>query len=84
MEKKIYNAIEEPLREIEITLIDAVFLKEDNHTFLRITIDNTKGIDIDDCVKATKLINPIIDKLDIKVEDYILEVTSKEKGDIDE
>ena len=37
------------------------------------------GIDLDTIVEATHIINPIIDKLDLPIEDYILDCISKER-----
>ena len=41
------------------------------------TIDSANGVDIDLCVKATHIVNPIIDSLDLELEDYVLDVGSK-------
>ena len=48
--------------------------------FLRVVIDKEGIIDVDDCVKVSKLINPILDEEDPIEENYILDVCSKEKG----
>jgi ribosome maturation factor RimP len=34
-------------------------------------------VDIDLCVKATHIVDPIIDGLDLEIEDYVLDVGSK-------
>ena len=46
-----------------------------------ITIDKKEGVDIDTCVEASTIINPILDKNDISESSYILDVTSKGIGD---
>lgn len=62
-------------------IIDSVeYVKEGSNYFLRVIIDKNGIIDIDDCVKVTNLINPILDKEDFIQENYILDVCSKEKG----
>lgn len=48
--------------------------------FLRVIIDKDGIIDLDDCVKVSKIINPILDEKDFIEENYILDVCSKEKG----
>ena len=50
-----------------------------NHE-LSIIIDSDDVIDINVIVKATKIINPILDKNDFIKEKYILDVSSKIKG----
>ena len=44
-------------------------------------VEYINGIDLDTIVAATEVINPIIDKLDLIDDSYILDITSKEKGD---
>ena len=54
--------------------------KEDNNFVLRVTIDKDPYIDVDDCVAATKTINPILDEVNIISDTYVLDVCSKERG----
>jgi ribosome maturation factor RimP len=46
-----------------------------------ITLDRVNGLDIDAIVEATHIINPIIDKLDLIQEEYVLDISSKERGE---
>ncbi|MDD2489976.1 MAG: hypothetical protein PHY26_01830 [Bacilli bacterium] len=78
--QKLINLLKEPLLTIGIKIDNIIELKEDNINFLRIIIDKEPYIDIDDCVEATKIINKIIDKVDISDESYVLDVCSKQKG----
>jgi ribosome maturation factor RimP len=57
-------------------LYDIEFLKEKKTSILRIYLDSLKGITIEDCVEATKLLNPYIDELDPIEGEYVLEVSS--------
>ena len=77
MEEKIYNAIKEPLEKNNIKLLDVHFGEEDGQKTLFVTIDSEKGVDIDLCVDATHIVDPIIDSLDLEIEDYVLDVGSK-------
>jgi len=79
-EDVIRNLIEKPLSEINIKLDDVSYSKEGSMNVLRITIDKEPYVDVDDCVAATKIINPIIDNEDIIENTYVLDVCSKEKG----
>ena len=77
MEEKIYNAILKPLEEENIKLVGVHMGEEDNQKTLFVTIDSDNGVDIDLCVKATHIVDPIIDGLDLEIEDYVLDVGSK-------
>ncbi|HHT38239.1 MAG TPA: hypothetical protein GXZ95_02350 [Mollicutes bacterium] len=76
----IKKLIEEPLSKINIIVDDVVYVKENGINFLRVTIDKEPYVGVDDCVAATKIIDPIIDKEDIIKDSYILDVCSKERG----
>lgn len=78
--KRIRDNIEPVLKEKEIMVDSITFLKEGNYHFLRIVLDQVNGIDLDTIVMATNLINPILDRLDLIEEEYILDVLSKERG----
>jgi len=80
MEEKIKKMLEEPLKEMDIRVDSVKLEKEDNNLFLRIIIDRDEIIDIDTCVEATNIINPILDREDPIEESYILDVSTKEKG----
>lgn len=77
---KIRELIEKDLVDAGYILDDVLYEKEGKIYFLRIVIDKTTPVTVDDCVIATGIINPIIDKADIIKESYILDVSSKEKG----
>lgn len=81
IEEKVKNLIESKLNENDIFIDKIEYIKEDNNFFLRIIIDSKDIVDVDTCVKATKIINPILDENNIIENSYILDVTSKEKGD---
>lgn len=77
MEDRIISAIKEPLEKENIKLVGVHLGEEDGQKTLFVTIDSEKGVDIDLCVKATHIVSPIIDDLDLDIEDYILDVGSK-------
>ena len=81
IEKKVRELIEEEVSKMGITIDSVVYEKEGTNYFLRIVIDRDKIIDIDTCVEVTKVINPLLDNLDVIEDSYILDISSKEKGD---
>lgn len=78
--EKIKTSIEKELDKRNIIIDDITYVKEGNYNFLRIILDKENGIDLDTIVEATNIINPIIDKLDLIKDEYILDVLSKERG----
>ncbi len=78
--EKIKEALESTLKEKEIIVDSITFEHEGKYNFLRIVLDKVNGIDLDTIVMATNIINPILDKLDLIDEEYILDVLSKERG----
>lgn len=82
MESKVRDLIEKPLNDVNIKLCEVEYVKEGSMYFLRVIIDKEPFVDIDTCVKATEIINPLIDKIDDEFDDaYVLDVCSMEKGD---
>ena len=81
MLEKIEAAIREPLKKLDIVVDDITFEKEGAYYFLKIVLDKVNGLDLDTVVEATNIINPILDELDCIEESYILDVSSKERGE---
>lgn len=77
----IQDAITGPMNEMNIIVDSVKYETEGNYNFLKIELDKVNDIDLDTIVAATEVINPIIDKLDLIDDSYILDITSKEKGD---
>lgn len=76
----IKKAITEPMNKMDIIVDSIDFVNENNYYFLKIVLDKVNGIDLDTIVEATNVINPIIDKLDLIEEEYVLDISSKERG----
>ena len=57
-------------------LWDVEYLKEGTDWFLRITIDSPDGIELDDCEKVHRAVEPIIDAADPIEDMYYLEISS--------
>jgi ribosome maturation factor RimP len=81
--------IEELKKELDVVLksqdiiVDEITTeKKGKYNFLTIVLDKVGGINLDEIVAATNIINPIVDKYDICDDSYILDVISKERGDI--
>lgn len=84
MEEVIKNALIGPLmsKGIVVDNVKYAYDEEEKSNTLFVTIDSfEKDVDLEMVVEATKIINPIIDDLDVIKEEYTLDVSSKEKGE---
>lgn len=77
---KIEEIIKPPMEDIGIIVHSVDYVTENNYNFLKITLDKVNGIDLDTIVEATNIINPLIDRDDLIKEEYILDISSKERG----
>ncbi len=77
MLEKIQELIKEPLLKESIEVLSVSWEEEEGVKNLMIIIDKKPYVDLDTCVKATHIINPIIDELDISEDSYVLNVCSK-------
>lgn len=80
LEDKILNVIKNDVNNIGIEIKEVKYLKENGVNYLRIFIDKEPFINIDDCVKVTEIVNPILDEYDFIDEQYMLDISSIEKG----
>ncbi len=78
--KRIKEAITPSLKELDIEVTDITYRNDGKYNFLTIELDKINGIDLNTVVEATNIINPIVDKLDIIDDTYIMDVVSKERG----
>ena len=76
IEQKVENLLKPKIEEIGYELYDVEYVKEGKNYFLRIYIDNEKGIDLNDCEKVNDAIMEPLDKADYIKEQYFLEVSS--------
>ncbi len=75
--EQIKEVLKKPLEDINL-IVDTVEYK--NKT-LNIILDSDEVIDVNKIVKASKLISKVLDKYDFIKESYMLDVSSKEKGE---
>lgn len=69
------------LEELNVYVYDVMYEKEGRTNYLRVVLDSEEMIDMDRVVAATKIIDPLLDNLDIEDDNYILDVYAKSKGD---
>ena len=76
IEERVEELIKDKIENIGYSLYDVEYAKEGPNYYLRIFIDNEKGIDLDDCEKVSNEINEKLDEADYIKEQYYLEVSS--------
>ena len=64
------------VEELGCSLWDVEYVREGGEWFLRLYIDNEGGVDIDDCEKVSRAIDPILDEKDPIPDSYHFEVCS--------
>ena len=78
--KNIKELIEKALKGKNLIVDEIKYVKGKTNQ-LNIVLDSEAIINIDMIVEATKIINEILDKEDVIKESYLLDVSSKEKGE---
>ena len=81
MKEKIIEAVGDKLDNLGLVIDSVTYGKVDGENTLTIVLDREEIININEIVMATRIINPILDKLDLIKESYTLDVYAKEKGE---
>ncbi len=76
IETKVEELLKPIVENIGYELYDVRYEKEGKDYYLRIIIDKSEGIDINDCEKVNNEINDILDEADYIKDQYFLEVSS--------
>ncbi len=79
MLEELKSELSKILEEKELIVDDIYIEDKNNYKFLTIVLDKIGGIDLDEIVDATNVINKIVDKYDICDDSYIMDVVSKER-----
>lgn len=75
-ESKVEVLVSGMIEKMGYELVDVEFVKEGQNWYLRFYLDKEGGINIDDCEKASKAIEKLLDEKDPIEQAYILEVSS--------
>lgn len=78
--EKIKEIVTEAMNKEDIIVCSVSYEKENNYNFLKIVLDKVNGIGLDTIVEATNIINPLLDEYDLISEEYVLDISSKERG----
>ena len=76
IEEKVEELLKETIEKLGYNLYDVEYVKEGPNYYLRVYIDNEKGIDLNDCEKVSNAIDEMLDEANIIKDKYYLEVSS--------
>lgn len=79
MKEKVIDAIKSEISKFDLVVSDVYQTVEDGITYLKIELDSDTIIDLNRITDASRVINPIIDELDLIDEEYVLDIYAKEK-----
>ena len=81
MKEKVKNALDAKILDLGMFVTDVYMSTEEGVKTLRVELDSDNVIDVTRITEASKIINPIIDELDLVDGEYVLDIHSKVKGD---
>ena len=76
IEKIVYDLAFPVVEEAGLELWDVEYVTEAGQRYLRIYLDGPNGIDLDDCERVSRILDPILDEKDPVPDSYIFEVGS--------
>ena len=74
--EQVWQFAEPVVNGLGLSLWDVEYVREGSERFLRLYIDKDGGIDIEDCEKIHRAMDPILDEKDPIAESYHFEVCS--------
>lgn len=81
VKEKVSMLINSAISELNLFVEDAYIKEEEGITSLNIILDSEQIIDLDLITEASRIINPIMDEADLVEGEYVLDISSKEKGE---
>ena len=82
MKEKLVDAVGKKLDNLEVFIDSVNLVNQENEKVLEVVLDSKNMIDLKTVVKATRIINPIVDKIGLSDDIDTLDVYAKEKGDV--
>lgn len=79
---EIKEKVDKEISSLNMFVSRVYFSEEEGIKNLNVELDSDEVIDLDRITKASEVINPIIDKMNISENSYVLDIHSKEKGEV--
>ena len=76
IEKTVYDLALPVVTEAGLELWDVEYVLEAGQRYLRLYLDGPEGVDLDDCERISRLLDPMLDEADPIPDSYIFEVGS--------
>lgn len=76
LEKKVYDLLSQKLTSLDYELVKVQYLRENGDNYLKIIVDKDEDVSLDDIVKLSDLISPLLDATDVINDKYILDISS--------
>lgn len=76
IEKIVYDLALLVVEETGLELWDVEYVTEAGQRYLRVYLDSPDGIDLEDCERVSRILDPILDEKDPVPDSYIFEVGS--------
>jgi len=83
MKEKIEEALGDKLKGLDVFVDDVTYGKVEGENTLTIVLDSSEIIPLNKVVMATRIINPVLDQLDLIEESYTLDVYAKSKKEVE-
>ncbi len=81
MKEEVKSRVDSAIKSLNMFVSDVYISTEDGVKNLNVELDSNEIIDVERITEASKIINPIIDELDLIEDEYVLDIHSKVKGD---
>ncbi|MBP3841609.1 MAG: hypothetical protein IK997_05805 [Bacilli bacterium] len=82
MKEKVVEKVDPAIKDLNMFVSDVYVSDEEGVTNLNVELDSSEVIDVERITEASKIINPIMDELDLLDGEYVLDIHSKVKGDV--
>lgn len=82
MEEKVKALVDGSIKDLGLFVSSVYYSAEEGVKTLNIELDSNEIIDVNKITEATKIINPIMDDNNLCNDIDVLDIHSKEKGDM--
>ena len=82
MEEKVKALVDGSIKDLGLFVSSVYYSTEEGVETLNIELDSNEIIDVNKITEATKIINPIMDDNNLCNDIDVLDIHSKEKGDM--
>ena len=82
MESKVKELLDDKIKDLNLFVSSVYYSNEEGIKTLNIELDSNEVIDVNKITEVTKIINPIMDDNNLCNDIDVLDIHSKEKGDM--